>query len=289
MKAKINGIQRFCYGDGPGIRTTVFLSGCPLRCKWCHNPETQTIGNRLIFIKKNCINCKACAEFCNAQKFIPQRFIDRELCDNCGKCTKVCPVDALKNSVSELDCAEIIDVALKDKAFYGNAGGVTFSGGEPTFQKDAIKELLYLSKKAGLNTAIETCGSYSPDFNEELCKNLDLALFDVKDTFPERLKKNTGADFDLIIENLHSLDDLGVKTIMRCIIIAGINDNIPHIKKLKAIKKSLKNVIKAELLPYHCLGKSKYENIGLNNTFDDESKIPAPQKLEELSLILNYD
>lgn len=222
-----------------------------------------------------------------AEVYPPVRTIDRNLCVNCGKCVKLCPTTALENSVSDATCEEIISVVRKDAAFYGDDGGITLSGGEPTFQSEAAVELLRLAKTAKLNTAIETCGSYSPSINSTLAENLDCVLFDLKDTNGARLKENTGGNLDLILTNLRALDAAGVKITLRCIILAGINDNEEHIRNIKKISGTVNNLEGIELIPYHAYGTGKYENFGYENDFNRKSKVPQNETMEKLNLLLH--
>ena len=166
MKAYITEIQRLCTHDGPGIRTTVFMNGCPLSCKWCHNPEAKIIGNRILYTSNKCIGCKRCSELlCGAHVFNQNEHVfDRSKCTNCGKCTFVCPSEALQNTVVTADTDEIVAEVMKDRTFYGKTGGVTLSGGEPMLQGEASVEILNKCKQNGLNTAVETCGFFNKKY-----------------------------------------------------------------------------------------------------------------------------
>lgn len=275
----VTDIQHFCMHDGPGIRTTVFLKGCPLHCTWCHNPETVNPKPEIMFAKSKCLMCGACAQVCPLQLHAvgETRTFYREKCTACGRCAKVCAVKALTLSGKEMSADEILSDVMRDAAFYGKSGGITLSGGEPSLQENII-ELLEKAKEKGITTCVETCGV----FTEEMCGRLipvtDTFLYDIKDTDAERLHENTGATFSQILENLRKIDAAGKKTVLRCILIPGVNMNDEHIKKLAGIFRELKNCECAEILPYHPYGISKAEQIGK----DDVPVFDKPEREEVL-------
>ena len=256
---RIAEIQRFCMHDGPGIRTTLFLKGCPLRCKWCHNPETQSENTELLYYEKKCIGCKLCGSCSqDVHLFSENHTVKRNLCINCGKCISACPTNALELSGKDYTVDELLDIIIKDLAFYENDGGVTLSGGEPFLQKDETIALLKACKNAGINTAVETCGYFSADILRELTSLVDLMLWDIKDTNSKRHKDYTGKDNEKIINNLILADSVGIKTRIRCILVNGVNTDTEHYKGVIEIFKRLKNCEGVELLPYHSLGGTKY-------------------------------
>lgn len=250
--------------DGTGLRTTVFLKGCPLDCKWCHNPETKSKDIEISLNPKLCIMCGECLTVCKsgAQIFEGERKIEREKCVACGLCAKACKVGAISQSGTEMSVDEILNEVMKDYAFYGEDGGLTVSGGEPVYQQDGLIRLLKKAKEEGLNTCIETSGMFSEDVVPKLLKYTDLFLYDIKDTDKQRLKENTGGDFDIIVKNFYELDRHNAKTVMRCILIPNLNMNNFHLDELAEIYKKLKNCMYIELLPYHPYGTAKAENIG---------------------------
>ena len=257
-------IQRFCTHDGPGIRTAVFMKGCNLHCKWCHNPESLSVKTQILLNPQFCIGCGGCVAVCDKHTFSENgtHSIDRAACNHCGKCSEACPAGALEASGRRADIEEILEDVQKDQLFYTESGGgLTVSGGEPTCQPEFLLALLRAAKEEGLHCCIETNGAGDPAVYREILPYIDLFLFDVKDTDPARLKENTGADLNKVLENLRLIDSLGGKTVLRCIILGDINDNDAHYQALKEIRDSLSNCVGIELLPYHTFGISKAERL----------------------------
>ncbi len=264
MKHIVTDIQRFCMHDGPGIRTTVFLKGCPLRCFWCHNPETNLKKPQLMYHETKCIGCMRCMSCPQGVHFEDdgRHGIAYDKCLSCGQCVENCPTGALSMAGKAMETDEIIDIALKDKAFYGKAGGLTLSGGEPMLDAMGCIELLRAVKEHGLHTAVETCGYFEEKYVEQLCQYADCLLWDVKDTNDDRHKQNTGVSNERILKNLKLADAYGVPIILRCVMLKGVNLNEEHIGKVKEIFASLKNGVRIDYLPCHSLGNSKAEAIG---------------------------
>ncbi len=262
--------------DGDGVRTTVFLAGCPLHCAWCHNPETKSPAAELMFYPVKCIGCGACASACahGAQRFDPVREIDRTECVSCGECVSACPTGALAMSAREMTVAEIIAEVRKDAAFFGDGGGLTVSGGEPTAQPGGLLALLAAAKAEGINTCVETCGAFPHTLAACLAPLVDTFLFDVKDTDAERLFENTGARLDTVLENLRLLDSLGAGTVLRCILVPGVNVNVSHYDAVCGIFASLAHARYVEFLPYHPYGNSKAEALGMSTP----AAYPVPDK-----------
>ena len=261
----VTEIQRFCMHDGPGVRTVVFLKGCPLRCAWCHNPETQRTTPEMLFYESKCIYCGACVSACpvGAQSIHPERVFDRTKCAACGHCAAVCCTDAITLSARDMTVEEILATVLRDRAFYGEIGGITVSGGEPMTHPDGVIALLTVCREAGITTCVETCGDFSPTHLPALCGVTDLFLWDVKDTDPTRHKAYTGVDNTRILANLREADRLGVKTRLRCILVNGINTVETHYAALTDLYQSLIHCKGVELLPYHAYGGSKMLPLGL--------------------------
>ena len=284
MKGTIFNIQKFCVNDGPGIRTTVFLKGCPLKCIWCHNPESQSEKTEIMFYKDKCVNCGRCAAVCknNCHSFDDgvHKF-ERKNCIKCFECTKI-GCEALEKVGREISADEVIDEVLKDKIFYDNSGGgITLSGGEPLCQFDFSLEILKLAKENELHTAMETCGFTSTDRIEEISKYVDLFLFDYKETNSELHKKYIGIGNEVILENLSLLNSMGKSIILRCPIIPGCNDRKEHFEGICNVANKFENVLHIEIEPYHSLGESKYESLGLT-----EHKFHSPSDQEKETLLL---
>ncbi len=270
----VTKIQHFCTKDGPGIRTTVFLKGCPLKCIWCHNPEAQSGAPDFFYTDRLCVFCGSCAAACphgahriyeggSGAAYVHE--IDRAACSLCDapvKCTDVCPSGALEKCCEYISDSDIISQVTADAAFYGEKGGVTFSGGEPTLHARTLIPLLRRFHGLGINTAVETCGFFDRSVLQELIEGTDLFLWDIKDTDNERHLKNTGVPCADIIDNLRAADGNGAETVLRCIMIRSVNFNREHIEGILSVYASLKHCRGIELIPYHTYGASKYAQLG---------------------------
>ena len=267
----ISDIQRFCTHDGPGIRTTVFFKGCPMKCEWCHNPETQKFSPQLLFNASLCINCGACEQVCPKHAHIfneAGHSLDRNLCKNCLICASVCTSEACCVCGKILSVKDVLKEVMKDAPFYGTNGGVTLSGGEPLAQDESI-ELLRKLKEFGINTAVETTGCVSKERILESADFTDLFLYDIKDTDSERLKQYTGGNFSEITDNLFALDRTN-KSILRCILVFGVNTDEKHYAFISEIYSSLKNCLGVQFLPYHPYGGSKATSVfGKSNAHEE--------------------
>lgn len=266
------------FVDGPGIRTTVFFKGCNLKCKWCHNPESQSFEIQKMRFKDKCINCGLCREVCSS----------RDECLNCGKCSEVCPNKGIVISGKKLDAKAVFDVVNKDRAFYGdasdiNSGGVTFSGGECMLQIDFLSELLKMCKDAKISTAIDTAGCVKWEYFEKILDYTDLFLYDVKCMNSDTHKEMTGAPNELILENLKKLIKLKKRVWIRVPVIPGVNDTEEEIIKLAQFLNTYGNVEKIELMGYHTLGIAKYEALGIEPELFEE---PSKEKIEYLEKVL---
>lgn len=281
VKLQVTEIQRFCMHDGPGVRTTVFLKGCPLRCAWCHNPETQSPKPELLFYANKCIGCKICESLCKqgAHTVAETHEIDRTKCDRCFACTAHCPTGALQICGKEMSVEDILTVVEKDRAFYGEEGGLTLSGGEPFFQGEAAIALLKAAKQRNLTTAVETCGYADLDSLRAAIPYIDLFLWDIKDTDDDRHKRYTGVSNKLIFKNLEEVDRMGARIRLRCILVNGVNTEIEHYEKIAEIASRLHRLDGVELLPYHAYGGAKATFLGA----DDNGKtawIPDASQIE---------
>ena len=266
MVGTIFNIQKFSINDGPGIRTTVFLKGCPLSCLWCHNPESKLTKREIMYDEKKCIGCARCATVCKNGAHSFDGGVHAYLradCSACGECTAECVAEAVSVVGEEKTASEVIAEVMKDKMFYDTSGGgLTVSGGEPMMQFDFTYELLRLAKESGLHTCIETCGYAKRENYEKILPLVDIFLFDYKETSPERHKEYTGVTNDLILENLRFIDEMGAKTVLRCPIIPTLNDREEHFLGIAKTASSLKNIIEINVEPYHPLGSGKSEMLG---------------------------
>ncbi len=268
----VTDIQRFCMHDGPGVRTVVFLKGCPLSCAWCHNPEGQRAEQEILFYENKCIGCGACVSSCpvGAHALHPERVFDRDRCIGCGLCAAVCCTEALTAARKDMTVAEVTDLVVRDRAFYGDTadngqtvGGLTVSGGEPMAHPEGTLALLDAARAAGISTAVETCGQFDPAYLPRLSAAADLLLWDVKDTDAARHKRYTGVSNERILANLCEADRLGARTRLRCILVAGVNTDETHYGALAALALSLSHCEGVEFLPYHAYSGSKMLPLGL--------------------------
>ncbi len=273
-KGIIFNIQKFCIHDGDGIRTCVFLKGCPLRCIWCHNPESLDRKPALSFSKTKCSACGRCVEDCPARAIQDGSLkIDRNSCVNCGRCVTECLNNANEIIGKEKTSQEVLDEVIKDKIFYATSGGgLTVSGGEPSYQPDFTLELLAHTKEQGISLAIETCGIGSRDFYEKTADLGTTFLFDIKCIDPIRHKKLTGADNTHILSNLRYLMNRNADVIIRLPLIPDCNDSDEDIEKLCAFLNDNKGKYRyAEIMPYHTLGIGKSEKLGTTATYIRDS------------------
>lgn len=284
-------IQPFCTHDGPGIRTTVFLKGCPLSCAWCHNPEGRSPHQQLFYNSSLCISCGRCVKHCpSASHLIEEGMhcLSRENCEMCLQCAEVCPTGAMEVCGRRMSVDDVIERVLKDRVFFeASGGGLTLSGGEPSYQFDFSKALLSSAKAAGVHTCIETCGYASEDVFRELLPHVDLFLWDIKDTDHERHLTNTGVEPSPIHANLRALDSLGAKTILRCIIIKNSNLTNTHIDGIASIYRGLKNCQGVELLPYNDLAGGKASRLGITIPSSNGFSHPSSEEIAEAESRLN--
>ena len=275
QKGTIFNIQKFSVNDGPGIRTTVFMKGCPLNCLWCHNPESKMAKPELMYSAGKCISCMACVKACplGCHKITESGHVfDRSACIACGKCAETCYSDALSLAGEVKTVDEVITEVMKDKVFYENSGGgMTLSGGEPLMQIDFTLALLKAAKENGLHTCIETCGFTKAENIEKIAPYIDIFLYDFKESDPKRHKEYTGVSNELILSNLKLLDSLGCKSVLRCPIIPGLNDRDEHFKAIADTANALENVLEINIEPYHPLGKDKAKSLGRDYPLGDLS------------------
>ena len=281
-------IQHFSTHDGPGIRTVIFLKGCPLRCGWCHNPEGQGFSPEISFDAGRCTGCGSCAAVCPAGAHLfpdgVHRF-DREKCAVCGLCAEGCPVQALELIGRTYTVEELLREVGKDAVFYGAEGGVTLSGGEPFARPEETLELLAALKGHGYRTAVETSGCVPPDRLRQAAPYTDLFLYDCKLTDDRLHRLHTGTGCAEILSNLRVLDGAGAKVILRCPVIPGVNDTPEHMEAAAALAEEHPCVAAVELEPYHPLGIRKYAALGRTPGYGNPNKLPAEGLTELLALL----
>jgi pyruvate formate lyase activating enzyme len=259
-------IQRYSIQDGPGIRTTVFLKGCPLRCRWCSNPESQNPLPEIAHRDSLCTQCGKCLEVCSPRAIKLGNktvAIDRKLCNNCGKCVDVCLPGALKFFGSQMSAAEVLREVEKDVQFYRtSSGGVTVSGGDPIYQPDFVAALFRLCRDRGIETCIETTGCGSARALEKILAYTDLVLYDIKLCDNAAHKKWTGRANETILRNLNIVVKKGIPLIIRVPLIPGVNDSAEELRKIASLAAArLNKPRRVNLLPYHKYGMGKYPQL----------------------------
>ena len=265
LKGIVFNIARFAIHDGPGIRTVIFLKGCPLRCAWCSTPESHLLSPEMGYHADRCLRCGRCAEVCPTQAITPtdsQGIItDKSLCDACGRCVEACPVGARTMLGTEMTVEEVLTEVEKDALFYWNSsGGVTLSGGEPTMQPRFSGGILKTCHERGIHTAMETCGHADWDTLDGLLRYVDLLYVDLKNMSTAAHKKDTGQGNELILENIQKTATIHPETelIIRIPVVPGYNDSPENILQTAHFVSHLNGIERIELLPYHRLGVSKY-------------------------------
>jgi pyruvate formate lyase activating enzyme len=272
----VYNIQRFSLNDGPGIRTVVFLKGCPLSCTWCHNPESRSPSPELLHFDTRCIRCRTCVAACPTGCLRVDADgwrIDRSRCDLCGRCADACPTDALVLEGRPRADEELLAFLLRDLPFYRESGGgVTFSGGEPLLQADELARFLPKLRAQDVHVAVETAGCVGERAFDPVIPEVDLFLFDIKHMDPIAHRRATGSDNGAILSNLARLARSGKAVVARVPVIPGFNDSTEALGRIADHVSGL-GLPRIDLLPFHSLGSSKYEAMGLH---DDMKDIPAP-------------
>ena len=281
-KAFIFNKQKYNMYDGPGVRTLVFFKGCPLRCKWCSNPEGLERKYQIMFKPTTCVSCGSCVPVCpqkiHSISSTGEHIIDRSIdCIGCGQCVEVCVPDALKVAGQQVPVSELLEYIEQDRAFYDQSGGgVTLGGGEVTSQPEAAINLLQACKQEGLHTAIETCGYTKKETILRFAEYVDLFLFDLKHIDPDRHFELTGVRNEMILENLEELLMKRNHVKVRMPMLKGINDSEAEIRGVIEFLKpfrEFKNFEGIDLLPYHKLGVNKYVQLGMDYPIEGDPSL----------------
>ena len=290
-KGLIFNIQRFSVHDGPGIRTTVFMKGCPLNCLWCSNPESRDFFPNLLVRDNNCKGCGACVKSCPKGAIIITKKQGRKInwrkCNQCLLCAEACIYNSLNICGRYTEVKDILDEVMKDKDFYKNSGGgITISGGEPLSQSKFVTKLLEACKKEELHTALDTTGYASWEKMEKVLRFVDLVLFDVKHLDSDEHKRMTGVGNNLILENLIKASK-GTFIWLRIPLIARFNDSEEHIKNIAILGRNI-GAKKISLLPYFEGGKSKSEQLGRSYQLP-EAMAPSDEHIDYLKKIIEKE
>ena len=282
-------IKRFSIHDGPGIRTTVFLKGCPMDCWWCHIPESQVAGPQIMIRESRCIRCGACLAVCEhgAVSLTDEgSSTDRRKCVLCGACTEVCYGEARELVGQPMTAAEVMADIRRDIAFYDQSGGgATFSGGEPLMQPDFLRALLRACQGEEIHTALDTCGFASWETLDGIRRHVDLFLYDLKLIRNDRHYRFTGVPNEAVLSNLKALVREGHQVIVRVPVIPGINDDKENMRQIAGFLADLPQQPSAHLLPYHAAAAAKYERLGREFRMGDIHP-PSDGTMAELAEVL---
>lgn len=281
-KAIVTNIQRYSVHDGPGIRTTVFFKGCPLKCMWCHNPETQNFKIGMMYDSDKCSKCGTCQKNCPERAIIVQNetiFTDMNKCRLCGRCVDFCINCAREIVGKEYSIQELIKEIEKDRIFYEQSGGgVTLSGGEPMVNIDFIEKLINICDEKGISVVVDTCGNVPYENFLRIKDKVQMFLYDLKLANSVSHRKYTGVDNDIIIDNLRRLSKDGARINIRIPLIEGVNTDEENIRETIDIIKGL-NIHNVNLLPYHDIAKDKYRKLDM--TYKNElMKVPSDDKIQ---------
>ena len=281
----IFNIQHNCIHDGPGIRTNVFVKGCPLRCLWCANPESQAAYPQLMFQTDKCIGCSSCVQVCPNKAIAlgsdGRVHTDRAVCQGCGECTSVCKLKGREVMGRTVTVGEVFDEVAGDALFYGDEGGVTITGGEALAHPKFSAALLQLCRMHGIHTAVETCGFAKWDVMKSVLQHCDLVLYDEKHMDSDEHRRCTGQGNELILENLQRInDELSCGIWVRVPTIPGYNDSMENITAVgRFVSEKITRCTEVHLLPFHRLGESKAAQLEWeSNGFSSE--VPSAEHME---------
>ncbi|UCC15998.1 MAG: glycyl-radical enzyme activating protein [Dehalococcoidales bacterium] len=271
-------ISRMTIHNGPGLRTVIYLKGCPLRCLWCSTPESQKTGSEIAIYPNKCIHCDLCISVCPLDAITVTDevvSIDRSVCNNCGRCVEVCYSEAIELLGQSMTIKELVDEVTKDSAFYKRSGGgVVISGGEPLINPNYIMKLLQELKKEGINIGIDTCG-YVPWTNiEKALPYIDFFLWDIKHMNAEKHRELTGVSNELILSNARAVSENNIPLYIRIPVIPGCNDSEENIRATCEFAQDLSSVVEIHLVPLHHLGKGRYDSLDRPYPINDIPLIP---------------
>jgi pyruvate formate lyase activating enzyme len=289
LKGMVFDVKKFSIHDGPGIRTTVFLKGCPLSCWWCHNPESQIMEPQFVFWDKRCIRCGACVEVCPQDAVCANAdgvSTDVEKCVCCGACVDVCYAEAREVVGREMTVPQVMTQIEQDIPFYDQSGGgVTFSGGEPLLQWRFLLALLQACREREIHVALDTCGFSPWRAVDTVREYVDLFLYDLKLVDDARHRRFTGVSNELILGNLQALSQHGHDIVLRVPVIPGVNDDDDSVRGIGAFAAALPRLERLDLLPYHHVGVEKYKR--LNRVYRlPEARPPSNGRMAELAQVL---
>ncbi len=283
-------IQRYSLHDGPGLRSDIFFSGCPLRCAWCSNPESQRLQAELLLFEQQCMRCGQFEKPCPLSwKHDRNNGWKSELEEHYSERAVLCPTEAIRRIGKRRTAGDVMQEVLRDAPFYENGGGITLTGGEPTMQSEMAEALLRLAKTEKISTAIETCGYAQRTVFKSLLPYLDHILYDLKHVDAERHRIYTGVDNKLILSNLRHLLDLQAPLTIRIPLIPGFNADAKHIRRIAEFIITLQGSYKGiDLLPYHTLGKSKYYALGREYPWEPYQRLSNPEIEQLANIFLEY-
>lgn len=266
LSARIFNIRKFCTHNGPGLRTTVFFKGCPMRCKWCSHPESQSAKTQIFWNASKCVQCMQCINICPKMAILSlngKTCIRSERCDGCAVCVNICPSRALTLSGRSYTLDQVVNTCLQDKAYYeSSGGGVTLSGGEPLMQYHFAEAFLQIMKAEGIHTALETAGYTSPDIFSRILPLTDLFLFDIKHHSHKAHYKGTGTYNDLILQNLRTAAASGKEVLARIPVIPVYNNSLQDARRFAELFLDM-GVRSVQLIPFHQTGSYRYAMLGV--------------------------